>query len=40
MQEYVVLVNYQEHIVGDVIAMMPRQAKYLLLNGTLTNRYN
>lgn len=33
MKEYTVLLAYENHTVGDIIALNHRQAKYLLLSG-------
>lgn len=33
MQEYTVLIAFEQHAEGDIIKLNPRQAKYLLLSG-------
>jgi hypothetical protein len=35
MNEYTVLKAYEQHIIGDTVLLNARQAKYLLLNGSV-----
>jgi hypothetical protein len=35
MNDYLVLQAYEQHSVGDTVSLNARQAKYLLLNGSV-----
>ncbi len=35
MNEYIVLQAYEQHTIGDTVSLNARQAKYLLLNGSV-----